>query len=218
MLTNTELSRLRALSGQNEAAVAARLPTLGYGENEIMPSLEERLEIVRFMRTPLVFPRGLRWSRINRDDPAWNSVGDAEDGWRDFDDHIKGDAFAGCLRRAMHAAVGEDWCPANVEYNASAEDIVATLRAHIEEEYEDTYEDGRTMGEDTKAVLDMNPLLLVAVHLRMEAVFIEVVKDCPDLMLNGSFESVQDDLNERWSKVMAVLVEAQLAKTSQACA
>jgi len=218
MNTLKKLSPWSPLNADNDVQVAERLESLGYGEGEISPSLDEKLEIVRFMRKPLVFPRGVRWSRISHESPSWTDVRDAQQGWRGFNDHIRGDAFADCLRRALSAAVGEDWCPAIMEWDTSPKTITEALRTQIEEEYEDTYEDGRTMGEDVKAVLDMSPLLLVAVHLRIEAVFLEAVKDCPDLMLEGSFEGIQNDLKERYAKMMKVLIEAQLAKTDQASA
>lgn len=186
-------------AADHTAATARRLDgTVGW-KRDTTVSLEDREAVVRFMTTRIEWRATSRWDIGGSSLAPWHMVQDATQGWRDFGDLLSGTSFRDILDRCLSiggSGFAEDLavCP---EHGASAEAIVEATRQAIIESNEEGEID-----EWDEAILALPPAVLVAVHLRMEARFIEAIREEPGLILHGSVESIQRDIEKVWGKVM----------------
>lgn len=168
------------------------------------PSLEDRIAVIQMMRTEIKWPGTSRWEYRGSDLAPWSMVGDATRGWSDFVNLLDGDAFLGCLSRALDFAGSGYDSARSPRWDASAAEIIEHTRQHFIE----SDEDGK-IDEDDEAILNLPPAVIVAVHLRMEARFMECIRDEPELIVSGSIESIQRDIQKRWGKVINWIIESR---------
>ena len=179
-------------------ATARRLPTLSYtGETSVSPA--DREAVVRFMTTTIEWKT--RWGS-GRDFAPWHMVGDAVAEWRSLAPLMKGHDFRDCLSRALElAGSGFVDMATAPSFDATAEETIEATRQAII----DAREDGE-IDEDDAAILALPPAVLVAVQVRMQARFVEALREEPELLLRGSVETVQRDIADRWRRVLEWLV------------
>ena len=182
--------------------VAELLGNLWYAG--ICPSLEDRIAVIQMMRTEIKWRGTSRWDYSGSDHAPWSMVGDATRSWSDFVDLLDGDAFLGCLSRALDYAGSGYSTARSPRWDASAAEIIEHTRQHFVESNEDGEID-----PDDEAILNLPPAVIVAVHLRMEGRFMDCIRDDADLLVNGSVESIQRDIQKRWGKVINWIIESR---------
>jgi hypothetical protein len=203
----TNLQSFELIDSRSKAERVANL--LGehwYGGKQTLPSLEDRIAVVQMMRTEIRWRGTARWEASGTDFAPWSMVSDATRGWSDFADLLDGDAFLGCLSRALDFAGSGVWSgmARSPRWDASAAEIIEHTRSHFIESHEDEIID-----PDDEAILNLPPAVIVAVHLRMEARFMDCIRDEADLLVDGSVESIQRDIQKRWGKVINAIIESR---------
>jgi hypothetical protein len=204
-MTTDKLNTFDRLNSSNAERVAKILGETGICSKRILPSLEDRTAVVQMMSSEIKWGRKSQWDLGGSDLAPWHMVACAKRSWSDFGDLLSGDAFLGCLARSLDLG-GSGWSGMAVSphWDATAAEIIEATRQHFVE----SHEDGK-IDEDDEAVLNLPPALIVAVHLRMEGHFMECIRDQPDLIMDGSIESIQRDIQKRWGKVIEALVESR---------
>lgn len=203
-MTMTKINDWDRIDSTNVERVAKRLHSLGYGDREVAIPLEDRIAVCRMMGSDIELPASSRWEITVSDAAPWRMVRDAQQ-WGDFSDLLTGNDFAGVLARALDcggSGYSEGMTPA-VSWNATAAEIIETTRAILADN-----EDGE-IDEDDEAILNLPPVLLVAIHLRMEGYFLDCIRSEPDLMLEGDFGSIQRDTEKRWGKLVRSVIETR---------
>lgn len=203
-MTMNKINAWDRIDTTNVERVAKRLSSLGYGERETVIPLEDRITVCRMMGSDITLKAATRWEITTSDAAPWRMVRDAQQ-WADFADLLTGNDFAGVLGRALDcggSGYSEGMTPA-VAWDATAAEIIEATRAILADN-----EDG-VVDEDDEAILNLPPVLLVAVHLRMEGYFLDRIRQEPDLMLEGSIESIQRDTEKRWGKLVRSVIETR---------
>jgi len=171
-------------------------------------SLEDREAVVRFMANAVTWRELNSWQgeRVGNDAAPWHMVQDAERGWRDFGDFLSGIAFRDVLGRCLELGGSQGWadCVPSCSRDATAEEIIEATKAAIIEANEEGEID-----EDDLAVLSLPPAVLVAVHIRMEARFMEAIREDPELIIDGSVGSIQRDIQARWGRMLEWLTASE---------
>ncbi len=203
-MTMNKINAWDRIDSSNVEAVAKRLRPLGYGERETTIPLEDRIAVCRMMGSDITLKAATRWEITVSDAAPWRMVKDTQQ-WGDFSDLLTGNDFAGVLGRALDcggSGYSEGMTPA-VSWNMSAAEIIETTRAILADN-----EDG-VVDEDDEAILNLPPVLLVAIHLRMEGYFLDRIRQEPELMLEGDFGSIQEDTAKRWGKLVRSVIETR---------
>jgi hypothetical protein len=184
----------------NAAQIAAQLGQL----DRTGTSQEDRIAVVTMMSSKIEWEHKSRWDTSGSDSAPWHMVGCATRGWNAFGDLLRGDGFLGCLTRCLDlgGSGNAHFNVAHPKWDATPAEIIESVRAGITE----GMEDGFTIDEDDEAILDLPPAIIAAVHLRMEARFIDMLREQPDLIVGGSIEGIQRDLQKRWRKVVEAIV------------
>jgi hypothetical protein len=204
-MTTDKLNTWDSLTSSNTERVAGLLGETGLCDKRTLPSLEDRIAVVQMMRTEIKWRGATRWESSGTDLPPWRMVKHATQGWSDFGDLLTGDAFLGCLARALdYAGSGWDSMARSPRWDASAAEIIEHTRANFIK----SDEDGK-IDPDDEAILNLPPAVIVGVHLRMEGHFMECIRDEADLIVNGSVESIQRDIQKRWRKVIDAIIESR---------
>jgi hypothetical protein len=174
-------------------------------------SMEDCIAVINMMSTRIKWEHKSQWDAGGIDFAPWYTVSDARRGWGAFPDLLRGASFLGCLTRCLDFA-GSGNAEARIphpKWDATPAEIISAVRAGIIEGAEDDGEDDFTLDEDDEAILNLPPVIIVAVHLRMEARFMECIREDPDLIIDGSVESIQRDIQKRWGKVVEAIVESR---------
>jgi hypothetical protein len=202
-MTTIKINDWDRIDTTNVEAVAKRLRPLGYGDREVVVSLEDRIAVCRMMGSDLVLKAATRWEFTTSDAAPWR-VRDVRQ-WDDFADLMRGDDFRGVLARALDCGGSgySEGMTVSPAWDATAAEIIEATRANLADN-----EDG-VVDEDDEAILALPPVLLVAIHLRMEGYFIDCIRQEPDLLLEGSIESLQDRTAKRWGKMVGCIIETR---------
>ena len=195
------------------AATARRLQA-EIGWRRVTVSLEDREAVARFMSTDVTW-REKSWQgeRVGRDGAPWHMVQDAVIGWRDFGDFLSGVAFRDVLGRCLELGGSQGWadCVPSCSMDATASSIIEATKAAIIEANEDGVID-----EDDLAVLSLPPAVLVAVQLRMEGRFMEAIREDPELIIDGSVESIQRNIQDLWGRMLEWLTASEAQEAASA--
>jgi hypothetical protein len=211
-MTTDKLTTTDKITPGNTERVAKTLGETGFCSKRILPSLEDRIAVVQMMSSEIKWGRESQWDLGGSDLAPWHRVACARRSWSDFGDLLSGDAFLGCLARSLDLG-GSGWSgmAMSPRWDATAAEIIETTRQHFIE----SHEDGK-IDEDDEAILNLPPALIVALHLRMEGHFMECIRDQPDLIMDGSIERIQSDIQKRWGKVIGVIVESRREEVASA--
>jgi hypothetical protein len=207
--TEKTMSTLNAwdrISPANTAQIAAHIAHIdGTGTSQ-----EDRIAVVTMMSSRFKWASTSRWDSGGTDNAPWHMVGCATRGWGSLGDLLRGDAFLGCLARSLDLA-GSGWSGMGVSprWDATPAEIISATRDH----FISSNEDG-LISEEDEAILSLPPAMIAAVHLRMEAHFMERVREEPDLIMSGSLESIQRDIQKRWGKVVTAITESRREKAA----
>lgn len=204
----TTLNAWDTICGANTAQIAARITHIdGTGT-----SLVDIITVIEMMSTRIKWASTSRWDTGGTDNAPWHMVGCATRGWGAFGDLLRGDGFLGCLARSLDL-VGSGWSDMALspQWDATPAEIIEATRQHFIESHEEGVID-----EDDEAILNLPPALIVAVHLRMEGHFMECIRDQPDLIMDGSIESIQRDIQKRWGKVLGAIIESRRKEVASA--
>lgn len=204
-MTMTKINDWDRIDTTNVERVAMRLHSLGYGDREVVIPQEDRIAVCRMMGSDIVLKAASRWEITVSDAAPWRMVRDAQQ-WGDFDDLMRGEDFRGVLARALDCGGSgySEGMTRRAEWDATAAEIIEATRGFLAESNEDGEID-----EDDEAILALPPVLLVAVHLRMEGYFLDRIRQEPDLLIGGSIESIQRDTAKRWGKLIRSVIETR---------